>query len=566
MPTLAQSLSKYDLGFLRIIAQLWGIELNSKHRVGIVQELSEGMLHGDNLNLVLANIPEEALEIFADLRSQNGKMKVTLFERKYGGIRKVGQGKRDREAIFLHPINAAEYLWYRGFIFRDFFSIQGSIEEYIYCPIELLNLLPSTATEQLLIEIHPARPEHYQHPYQAEDRLLDDSCTVLSWYRKGLAREGIEINSFLLLGEKYQSATVYPITSDFLQLLLESCGLITADTTPIIDAIRGLLTDEREKALRRLFQGWLNSEIINELRLLPEIECVGDWQNDALQTRQFILQQILNISSDTWYDLDDFIQDIYETNPDFQRPSENYETWLIRDKISGAFLKGFASWKYVEGRLIRYFLCGPLYWFGVVELGSTDEHTSIIAFRINSKIKEILTGDLEHNPLPKEKDKLKLQSNGKITASRFVPRTVRYQIARFCDWQEVKKEEYIFQITAQSLTLAHQHNLLPRQLLSLLRKNAHYFPSNISKALLRWETHATEIQIQQSPILQVRSPEILVAIQNSRLARHIQNVVSPTVAIIIPGSEKIVQHGLMELGFVAELKTMTQRSIQQKDH
>ncbi|MGB9668804.1 MAG: hypothetical protein ACPL0B_00320 [Anaerolineales bacterium] len=566
MPNLAQSLSKYDLGFLRIIAQLWGIELRCKNRVGIVQELSEAMLQSDNLNHVLAIFPEEALQILADLQLHNGKIKVSLFERKYGGIRKVGQGKRDREAIFLHPINAAEYLWYRGFIFRDFFSIQDSIEEYIYCPIELQNLLPSFSARQPLTQIHPAHPEHYQRLYKAEDRLVDDSCTVLAWYRKGSARVEIEINPFLLLGEKYQSGTEYPISSNFLHLLLESCGLITADTTPIIEAIRSLLADERENALRKLFQGWLNSEMINELRLLPEIECVGDWHNDAIQTRQFILQQVFNINADHWYDLDEFIQYIHETNPDFQRPSENYETWLIRDKTSGEFLKGFESWKYVEGRLLRYFLCGPLYWFGIVELGSSDEQKPILAFRISSIIKEILTGDGNLSHLPKEEDKLRLQSNGKISASRFVPRTARYQIARFCEWLEIKKEEYIFQITAQSLTLARQQNLLPRQLLSLLRKNAHYFPSNISKALLRWETQATEIQIYQSPILQVRSPEILVAIQNSRLARHIQNIISPTVAILIPGSETIVQHGLIELGFIAELKTMTPHSTQQIDH
>lgn len=557
MPNLAQSLSKYDLGFLRIIAQLWGIELSSKNRQSIIQEVSGGMLQGDNLNHVLANMPKEGLEILADLQLNDGKIKVSLFERKYGAIRKVGQGKRDREAIFINPINAAEYLWYRGFIFRDFFSIQGSINEYIYCPPDLQKLLPSFPSQQRLTKLQPAHPEHYQRIYQAEDRIVDDCCTVLAWYRKGSTRNGININSFLLLGEKFQISTEYPITSNFLQLLLASCGLITADTTPIIEAIRSLLADAREIALRKLFHGWLNSEMINELRLLPEIECVGDWQNDAIQTRQFILQQIMNLNTDTWYDLDDFIHYIYETNPDFQRPSENYENWLIRNKTSGEFLKGFASWNYVEGRLLRYFLCGPLYWFGVVELGSCDVQTPALAFRISSKIKEILIGNLNVSLLPNEEEKLKLQSTGKISASRFVPLTVRYQIARFCDWVDVKKEEYHFQITSQSLAQARQQNLLPRQLVSLLRKNAHYFPSNISKALLRWEKYATEIQIQQLPVLQVRSPEILVAIQNSRLARHIQSVISPTVAILIPGSEEIVQNGLIELGFVAEWKTMT---------
>ncbi len=555
MPNLSQSLSKHDLGFLKIIAQFWGVKPSGKNRKNFVQELSAFMLQPNNLEHVLGDLPEDARTILADLRQNHGQIKYSLFERKYGIIREVGQGKRDRDAIYLHPINAAEYLWYRGFIFRDFFPIQGTIEEYIYCPPDLQNTLPDFNIAERSSILQSAHPDHHKIIFQAEDLLVDDSCTLLSWYRKGLPRKESDINLTLLLGTHFQPRTIYPISIDYLKLLMEDCGLIADDTTPLVESIRVFLADRREDALRKLFQGWVHSNKINELRLLPEIECVGDWHNDALQTRQFILNQIFNLPTDVWLDLDDFIQQIYETNPDFQRPSGNYDTWLIREKTSSEFLKGFSSWKSVEGRLLRYYLCGPLYWFGLVELGSRDEQSPVLAFRIASKIKDILTGNKTTDCLPKEEDKLKLQSNGKITSSRFVPRTVRYQIARFCDWEGIVKDQYIFQISSPSLAQARKQNLLPQQLISLLRKNAHYFPANISKALLRWETYATEIQIQHTPVLQVRSPEILVAIQNSRLARHIQNVLSPTVAILIPGSEQTVQQGLIELGFIAEIKT-----------
>ncbi len=354
------------------------------------------------------------------------------------------------------------------------------------------------------------------------------------------------------------SLSHYSPPTIFFSLLLEAGGLIKPDGTPISDSVRSFLADSRSNSYKRLFQSWIDSTNVNELRLLPEIECLGDWQNDPLSTRQFILKQIYSFEPGKWFNLDSFIQMIYEIAPDFQRPSGNFEVWIIRDQSTQEFLSGFESWHFVEGRLLNYFICGPLYWFGLIELGSKDNNSPILSFRINSKFKDLLENEPTPQTLPEETEKIRLQSNGKITIGRFVPRTVRYQIARFCDWAGIKNESYLYLITSQSLTYARKHNLSPRQLLTLLRKNSIYFPANLTKALIRWESNATEIQIQQMPILQVQTPEILETIKKSRLSRHIQNYISPTVAILIPGSEQIVLKGLFELGYIAELSRISQ--------
>ena len=49
-----------------------------------------------------------------------------------------------------------------------------------------------------------------------------------------------------------------------------------------------------------------------------------------------------------------------EAEPDFQRPTGDYDTWYIRRTDTQEFLKGFDQWDAVEGELLR-FLCGPLH-------------------------------------------------------------------------------------------------------------------------------------------------------------------------------------------------------------
>ena len=63
-----------------------------------------------------------------------------------------------------------------------------------------------------------------------------------------------------------------------------------------------------------------------------------------------------------WVSVADFIDAVKATDPDFQRPGGDYESWYIRDAGSGAYLTGFESWDRVEGELLRALLTGPARW------------------------------------------------------------------------------------------------------------------------------------------------------------------------------------------------------------
>ncbi len=66
--------------------------------------------------------------------------------------------------------------------------------------------------------------------------------------------------------------------------------------------------------------------------------------------------------------VEDFIDYVSVTAPDFARPDGRYDTWHIRDTETGEFLHGFQHWRRVEGGLIRRLLEGPLHWLGLLQI------------------------------------------------------------------------------------------------------------------------------------------------------------------------------------------------------
>ena len=148
-----------------------------------------------------------------------------------------------------------------------------------------------------------------------------------------------------------------------------------------------------------------------------------------------------------------------------------------------------------------------------------------------------------------------VSSNGKITVSRYFSRAVRYQISRFCEWEESKPDEYQYQVTAHSLAHAKEQGLKAEQLLALLVKytNGAVSPALV-KALKQWEAHGTEARVKNLLVLRVNRPEILEEMRKSKAAKFLGEVLSPTAVVIKSGAESKVLAALAELGLLAEIE------------
>jgi hypothetical protein len=119
MPDLYHTFLKYDIGHLRIIAGLWGLELESNDVDSAAEELCASLLDLEAVHETIDILSADTSAALKSLVESNGKMEWSPFARKFGEIREMGAGKRDRERPHLKPISPAETLFYYGFIARN---------------------------------------------------------------------------------------------------------------------------------------------------------------------------------------------------------------------------------------------------------------------------------------------------------------------------------------------------------------------------------------------------------------------------------------------------------------
>lgn len=540
MPTLIQSLQGRDLGHLRIVAEWWGVELTASQIDLALQELSAALLNPQLVAEVTAALPADARAALLALIEAGGRMPWATFVRLHGEVRQAGAGRRDREQIYRQPVSAAEVLFYRALLARAFFDTPAGVQEFAYIPEDLLDLLqPSMPAEESGGRPgradgsapfgRPASPKERECPLPACDRLLDDATTLLAALRMGLP----------------PPATVIP--HEAVRLFLQAAGILlpSAEGEQVkAEEARRFLEMPRPEALAWLAEAWQTSEQFNELRLLPGLVCEGEWSNQPLATRRFLLDLLAALPAGRWWSLPAFVQDIKAKQPDFQRPAGDYDSWFIRRLSDGVYLRGFATWDEVDGALIRYLITGPLYWLGRTRLAAPAGEDTVTAFQVVARPAQ---------DAPVENARLHVTSQGRIVVPRLLPRAVRYQIARFCEWEEPRPDEYRYRVTTASLGRAAQQGLTVSQLLSLLAKNAAAeIPPAFIRALKRWERSGSEARIETRVLLRVSRPEVLDELRRSKAGRFLGEALGPAAVIVKAGAVSKVLAALAEMGLLVE--------------
>ncbi len=542
MPDLAESLQGKDLGYLRIIASLWGRELAGQEAQSAILQLKSILLDPAIVEWMLSSLPPEASLALDDLRLHTGRLPWAQFSRVYGEIREMGLARRDRERPHVNPSSAAEALWYRGLLARAFFDTSAGPEEFAYIPDDLLALFPPPSAASSAWMGRPASAAEYARIFLANNRILDHACTSLAAMRMGISPV-----------EAFSSAMGEELTWDGMKGLLSASSLVDGAGKPLSEPVRQFLEAGRGEALALLFRSWRQSMQINELRWLPGLSFEGKWENDPRRARQAILGWLGDIAVGTWWSLGAFIAAIKQAHPDFQRPSGDYDSWFIRDKSGGAYLRGFEHWDEVDGRLVRYLINGPLYWLGVLDLACPEGDQPVSAFRLSKWSKALLGGD-KPGGLPQEKEPLVVRSDARLSARRLFPRSIRYQLARFCEWEKETPEEYVYRINPASLGRARQQGLSVTQLVSILNRYAKAVPPSLVKALERWDKEGSEARLEKMAVLRVSSDEILQALRKSRASRYLGEPLGPAAIAVKPGAMDKVLAALAELGYLGEIR------------
>ena len=536
MPDLFHTFLKYDIGHLRIAAGLWGLELESNNADSAAEELSASLLDPESVRETMDILHADAVAALKSLIASNGKMEWSSFARKFGEIREMGAGKRDRERPHLNPTSPAETLFYYGFLAKAFFDSEKGAQEFAYIPDDLLELMKLEGHEEQKEEPlgRPATPVEKAFEMPASDHILDDATTYLAALRLGKSDWKFDPQ---------------------LTALLATAGLLKKGT-PQAEKIKSFLEAPRVDALKLLIEAWQSSLTFDELRLIPSLICEGEWKNQPLVTREFLMDLVNSVPQNKWWSIPTFIRAIKEKFPDFQRPAGDYDSWFIKRESDGQYLRGFAYWDQVDGALVKRFIY-TLQWLGMADRASPEDGKEATAFRV-------VTWNVERGTL---NGKISVTSNGKIVVPRTFSRAVRYQISRFCEWEdggrvaaepriETHADEYQYQVTAHSLAHAKEQGLQAGQLLSLLVKytNGAVSPALV-KSLKQWEAHGTEARVKNLLVLRVNRPEIVEELRKSKAAKFLGEVLSPTAVIIKNGAESKVLAALAELGLLAEIET-----------
>ncbi|MCB0020279.1 MAG: hypothetical protein KDE09_20950, partial [Anaerolineales bacterium] len=363
MPTLEQALYDHELIVLRVLGEWMDLDLLAADKKSCVAALAEAFA-GVNLELETQYLPPEEAAAFQALLAAGGRLPVATFSRDHGEVRLMGPGALEREEPWYDPVSPAEALWYRGFIYRNFQETGDGMVEFFYLPDEFLAQFPAKKAAPAPAAVQPVTrvPEPVQYEAGLRD-AVDDLTTLLCLAQNDPLPLACydEVAPYLRRSDRDRFTLLLAIALDGHLLRETELGLRPA--RPAADWLKY----NRDRQLFQLGRNWEVCRF-NELRHTPGLQCEGSgWANDPRLARQ-TLKEYLPQHGD-WVPLAELITAIKKNQPDFQRPDGDYDSWYIKELESGAFLRGFAHWDKVEGRLLEFLLRGPLHWLGLIDIG-----------------------------------------------------------------------------------------------------------------------------------------------------------------------------------------------------
>ena len=538
MLNIISTLNGQDLGFLKIVASAWGIEIKASDAYKARTQLALDMDNKEIINEIYDSFPENVRKTVDTLLENEGKIPWAKFTRDFGDIQVMGSARRDRERPDLNPATPAEYLWYRAFIGRAFLSAEAEPQEFAYIPEEIFSFLKPAHIKEHQLPGRFATPKEYQIIHKTSTLILDDLCTLISIYRNGFQPD--------------QYCEYFTVPIKFINSILIELEIISNDGNLDPEKVRIFLEAPPKESLLLLVNHWIENSHLNEIDLMQDLRIEGVLDRNHVKVRKFIIDQISRIPSNKWWNLESFVKFIYQTNPDFQRPAGNYESWYIKDVVSGEFLKGFENWDAIDGNFIRFMITGPFYWLGLVDLATNKSDNFPQTFRSSNWYAVLLSNQTPNDINPVE-SKIILDSYGKIVIPKQFSRTTRYQVSRFCEWQGKTKDGFIFYITPDSLLRAKSQGLTINHIIKILQSGLpHPFPPKLKIALENWEQHGIQAYFSNVILLNISEPKAIEQLLASPVKKFIQSVLNQNTITVLPHGVDQVRKALIEYGYLSE--------------
>jgi hypothetical protein len=259
-----------------------------------------------------------------------------------------------------------------------------------------------------------------------------------------------------------------------------------------------------------------------------------------------------DIPADTWWDLSFFIAQIKAFFPEILRVAGDMDAWFVKDRTTDSILRGFEHWDEVEGAFLHFFITDLLYGLGLCDLALDQKSKQIVGFRWTKR-----KDSLFDKPAASDSEaggSLYTLSQGNVIISSSCPRSLRYQIARFCVWKGIRRAEYQYQVTPASLQAACGQELQVNQLIGLLKKHlTKEAQPGFFRALERFNDQVEYATIKNTVILRVDEPRIVQTLKRSELQKYILEELNPTTLVIQKKGIDHLQAKLTELGYLCQI-------------
>jgi hypothetical protein len=578
MPALHRVLADHDLGLLRLIAELWGVPLEAGSQREAADELATRMLAPELAEEVIGALPREARAGFDQL-AREGRQLLASFTRRYGELRAMGPGRRDRERPWANAPSASEVLWYRGLIGRAFFDAGRGPEEFVFIPDDLRSLAyVGGAAEAAAPPEPPGRPA--SQPRTAEAGLArglnaagDDAVTLLAYLQVVPVRLAAAPGAAAATVPAAHRAGLarflrQPDALDFHLHLLRQLALAEDPGAgePVRlapERVQPFLQAAASERARRLAEAWRDSREWNDLLAVPGLVFEGkSWRNDPHAARQAILALLARVPPGDWWSLESFVAAVKDRQPDFQRPAGDYDSWYIRDANSGAFLRGFENWDRVDGALVRWLIEQPLAGLGLVDISApAAERSAARAFRLTPYGAALL--GLAGWPEAAEPAPLEVLAGGLVRARAGEGAACggydRFQLARISDWLPLETADgglvYPYRLSPASLARGTRKGISPGRILTFLERAAAGQPGlpALAAAVRRWEAQGAEASLGELVVLKLGSPELLASLRQAPgLGELLGEALGPAAVSVRRADLERVQAALWALGILVD--------------
>ncbi|MCB9101498.1 MAG: helicase-associated domain-containing protein [Anaerolineales bacterium] len=567
MKSLRQSLIDYELPLLKAIADHRAVLLTAGDHTSIINQLVDTLLSPVATAIILDDLAPPESQALEFLLQNGGQVEGPRFSRQFGEIRSMGPARLEREQPWQNPANPAEGLWYRGLIFKSFQVTRQGSQEIVYIPDDLLPLLtpkmPPSQPSQPDVQIEAVAPPALI--LSSFNRLRENVFRILVYLQTTPIR--IQQDETLTASDKQALTQAmlpplhrYAALETELEFLLHLCRraklltLAHSRLRPEREPTRSWLQATSTRQTTELQNTWRADPTWNDLWHVPELapQPTG-WENSPLLARSKILDYLagLDISPGQWLSIDHFVTLVKQIDPDFQRPSGDYDTWYIQDR-QGNFLMGFAHWDEVEGALIRYLLTFILPILGVVDLGSSGPATAPTRFCLTPAGQSFLTGRRVVDDGPPKTPWLRVDHNYMVRVPAQANLYDRFQVARFAWLASYDQHRVGYQITQASIKRALKNGVTPDQITAFLtRVTNNQTPLKVVEAIRNWGTRYATVALEPATLLHLKHEDLAAELrQHPGLGPLLGEALNATTILIPAKHVAQVKRFLIELGYL----------------